>query len=67
MRALELKIPPPVVALVVSVAMWGISLVTSRFEISAAFRYAAVTLIAIARVRVCHLWRPRNPPCTHDN
>ena len=48
MRALELKIPPPVVALVVSVAMWGISLVTPRFEISPAFRYATVTLIALA-------------------
>lgn len=48
MRALELKIPPPIVALVVSVAMWGISLVTPRFEISPAFRYATVTLIALA-------------------
>ena len=47
MRALELKIPPPLLALLVAVAMWGISLATSRFEISAAFRYAAVILIAL--------------------
>ena len=48
MRALELKIPPPVVALVISVVMWGISLATSRFEISPAFRYASVIVIALA-------------------
>ena len=48
MRALELKIPPPLVALVIAVAMWGISLATSRFEISPAFRYAAAILIALA-------------------
>ena len=47
MRALELKIPPPLLALLIAVAMWGISLATSRFEISAAFRYAAVILIAL--------------------
>jgi len=47
-QALELKIPPPVVALVISVAMWSISLATSRFEISPAFRYAAVIMIALA-------------------
>ena len=47
MRALELKIPPPAVALLVAVAMWGISLATSRFEISAVFRSTAVIVIAI--------------------
>ena len=47
MRALELKIPPPVLALVIAFAMWGISLATSRFEISPAFRYAAAILIAL--------------------
>jgi protein-S-isoprenylcysteine O-methyltransferase Ste14 len=46
-RAFELKIPPPVLALLIAVAMWGISLAPSRFEISAAFRYAAVILIAL--------------------
>ena len=47
MRALELKLPPPALALLIAVAMWGISLATSRFEISAALRYAAVVLFAI--------------------
>ena len=46
MRALELKIPPPVLALLFAVAMWGISLVTSRFEISAVLRNTAVFVIA---------------------
>jgi protein-S-isoprenylcysteine O-methyltransferase Ste14 len=32
MRALELKIPPPVVALLVATAMWGISLTTPSAE-----------------------------------
>ena len=48
MRALELKIPPPLLALVIAAAMWGISLATSRFEIAPAFRYATVILIALA-------------------
>ena len=47
MRALDLKIPPPVLTLLVALAMWGLSLATSRFEISPAFRYAAVILIAL--------------------
>lgn len=47
MQALELKIPPPVVALTVAVAMWGISLVTPRLETSTVFRGIAVLAIAI--------------------
>lgn len=47
MRALELKLPPPALALLIAVAMWGISLATSRFEISAALRIAAVALFVI--------------------
>jgi len=47
MRALELKLPPPALALLIAVAMWGISLATSRFEISAALRFAAVAFFAI--------------------
>ena len=35
MRTLELKIPPPVVALIVAVAMWSVSLATSRLELPA--------------------------------
>ncbi|MEO8739897.1 MAG: isoprenylcysteine carboxylmethyltransferase family protein [Casimicrobiaceae bacterium] len=47
MQALELKIPPPALALLVAVAMWGISSATSRFEISAVLRNTAVIVIAI--------------------
>ncbi|MEO8344636.1 MAG: isoprenylcysteine carboxylmethyltransferase family protein [Betaproteobacteria bacterium] len=50
MRALELKIPPPLVALLVAAAMWGISVPASRFEISEMVRYVAVFTIAIVGV-----------------
>jgi protein-S-isoprenylcysteine O-methyltransferase Ste14 len=47
MRMLELKIPPPVVALVVAVAMWGISGVM-RFDMLLLPRVAGALAIAIA-------------------
>ena len=47
MRALELKIPPPAVALLVALAMWGISLATSRFEVSAMLRNSAAILLGV--------------------
>lgn len=47
MRAIELKIPPPALALLIAGAMWGVALATSRFEITAVFRNAAAILIAI--------------------
>src|SRR5665213_574663 len=50
MRALELKIPPPVVALLVGVAMWAISHAAARIEISAPVRIGAALVIAIAGV-----------------
>ena len=50
MRALELKIPPPVVALIVAVAMWGISHAAARIEMSAPVRIGAALLIVIAGV-----------------
>jgi len=46
-RALELKIPPPAVALLVALAMWGISLATSRIEVSAVPRIAAAILLSV--------------------
>ena len=48
MRALELKIPPPVVALFVAAAMWGISLATPSVEVPAVTRVAAAIAIAMA-------------------
>ena len=47
MLALELKIPPPALALLVAVAMWGVSSATSRFEISMVLRNTTVIVIAI--------------------
>lgn len=50
MHALELRIPPPVVALLVAAAMWGISLVTPRVDVSAPMRLVVGIAIALAGV-----------------
>lgn len=47
MNALELKIPPPLVALVLACFMWGLSLVTPLLEISGPTRMAAAVTIAV--------------------
>lgn len=47
MNALELKIPPPVVALVLACAMWGISLITPLLAISSPERLAVAATIAV--------------------
>ena len=48
MRALELKIPPPVVALLTAAAMWGISLATPSVHVPALIRLVAAITIAVA-------------------
>jgi protein-S-isoprenylcysteine O-methyltransferase Ste14 len=48
MNTLELKVPPPVVALIFSLAMWGISLCTATVEIS--FLARLVVSMALALV-----------------
>lgn len=50
MRTLELRVPPPIVALLVAAAMWGIAMVTSRLEMSATLRNAIALAIAVAGV-----------------
>ena len=50
MRALELKIPPPVVALLIAAAMWGISLATPLLDLPAHVRLVAGIAIALAGV-----------------
>lgn len=52
MNALELKIPPPVVALLVAVAMWGISMMRAPIGVSDVVRYAVAAVIALAGVGV---------------
>ncbi len=48
MHALELKIPPPAVAMLIAGAMWGISLVAPLLEVPAIIRVAAALAIALA-------------------
>lgn len=47
MRTLELKIPPPVVALLLASAMWGIALLTPPIQVPGAYRLAAAVAIAL--------------------
>jgi protein-S-isoprenylcysteine O-methyltransferase Ste14 len=47
MKSLELKVPPPLVAAIIAVAMWGISRFTPRLEVATAYRvWAAITIAA---------------------
>jgi len=48
MQALELRIPPPAVALLIAGTMWGISLVAPLLEMPAFVRVAAAVAIALA-------------------
>lgn len=48
MQALELKIPPPAVTVLIAGAMWGISLVAPVLEVPAFIRVAAAVTIALA-------------------
>jgi protein-S-isoprenylcysteine O-methyltransferase Ste14 len=46
MKALECKIPPPIVALLTAAMMWGIAKVAPAVEIGAGLRFALVALLA---------------------
>ena len=50
MQALELKVSPPVVALLVAAAMWGVASVTARIEMALLVRASAALAFAIAGV-----------------
>jgi len=50
MHGLELKIPPPVVALLIAAIMWGISLFTTSIDVSTPIRLVAATAFAVAGV-----------------
>jgi protein-S-isoprenylcysteine O-methyltransferase Ste14 len=52
MNALELKVPPPVVALLVAAAMWGITMIGAPVEVPDVVRYAAAATFAIAGGRI---------------
>ena len=47
MNALELKVPPPVVALVAALGMWAISRMTFAFEVDIALRTTMAVVIAL--------------------
>ena len=47
MRALEHKIPPPIVALTIAVAMWAVTGVTSVFPVATGLRASLALLIAL--------------------
>lgn len=48
MQSLELKIPPPVVALLVAGAMWGIAAIAPLLELRVFIRVAAAATVALA-------------------
>jgi protein-S-isoprenylcysteine O-methyltransferase Ste14 len=52
MRPLELKVPPPVVAVLVAAAMWGVALVTARIEMPVLVRVSAALAFAVAGVGI---------------
>jgi protein-S-isoprenylcysteine O-methyltransferase Ste14 len=52
MHALELRIPPPIVALLVAVMMWGISKATPAVEMPSLIRIMTAIAIALTGVGV---------------
>jgi protein-S-isoprenylcysteine O-methyltransferase Ste14 len=50
MQALELRIPPPIVALIVAAIMWGISVVTPSIEMPSLIRITTAIAIALTGV-----------------
>jgi protein-S-isoprenylcysteine O-methyltransferase Ste14 len=48
MPSLELKIPPPVVALLIAVAMWGLAFIAPLMEVPTLFRVWVAVAIALA-------------------
>ena len=52
MHALELRIPPPIVALLVAVMMWGISRATPAVEMPSLIRITTAIAIALTGVGV---------------
>jgi len=52
MHALELKIPPPILALLVGAAMWGVSLAAPAAPLLSNIRLVATIAIALAGVAI---------------
>jgi protein-S-isoprenylcysteine O-methyltransferase Ste14 len=52
MRTLELRVPPPFLALLVAAAMWGIAFATARIEMPVLVRLGAAIASAIAGISI---------------
>ena len=50
MQALELKVPPPVIGLLIAAAMWGVSLAATVVEVPTPIRVPVAIAIALAGV-----------------
>ena len=50
MQALELKVPPPIVALLIAVTMWGISLATPSIEMPNRIRVTMAIVVALVGI-----------------
>jgi protein-S-isoprenylcysteine O-methyltransferase Ste14 len=64
MRALELKIPPPVVAALLAGAMWGISTVAPPVDVAPAVRTSAAAILVLVGLMfdaagIYAFWRAR--------
>lgn len=46
-QSLELKIPPPLVATLIAIAMWGLSIIAPTLELPTQYRVAAAIAIAL--------------------
>lgn len=52
MQVLELKVPPPVIGLLIAVAMWGVSFGATFVEVPASIRAPVAVAIALAGVGI---------------
>jgi len=65
-RWLELKVPPPLVALVAALGMWGVGELTPALEVPAAWRWTLAGCLAVAgtAVRLAAQWSFRRANTT---
>jgi protein-S-isoprenylcysteine O-methyltransferase Ste14 len=52
MQPLELRIPPPLAAALIAAAMWGLSSITARIDISTPARVIASAILAVMGIAI---------------
>ena len=52
MQPLELRIPPPLVVALIAAAMWGLSSITARIDISTPARVIASAILAVMGIAI---------------